>query len=126
MDDARTFIRHVLSQFVPRVRPPAGGWTLRGGEARTVRAYSIVYVMGIGVASYFFFFFNLPFLYRTVAGALGVVLAGAASDFRFVDSLLVLLVLGTHYGILVVVWLREGHFSRLMAIVRPRRSEPAC
>lgn len=125
MDDARAFIRHSLARLVPRVRPPAHGWTLRGKEARTVRAYAVVYVLGIGVASYFFLFFNLPFLFRTVTGAIGVLLAGSTSSFRFIDSLLVLLVLGTHYGILVVVWLREGKLSRLLTIVRRALPAPA-
>lgn len=124
MDDARRFIRHILARLVPLVRPAADGWTLPSREARKVQFYSVVYVLGIGVASYFFFFYNLPFLFRTIVGALGVVLAGTASGFRFVDSLLVLLVLGTHYGILVAVWLSEQN-HQLLAIMRGARSQAA-
>lgn len=114
MRDTEVFVKNLLRRAIGS-RQLADQSHIPLHERRVIRAYSLLWIGGRGLALFSLFFITLPILARYLANALPVLRQGyAGNHYQFLDSLVV--------GTLNLLPLGIGMSLWIMSMVRKRRT----
>ncbi|MGZ3457400.1 MAG: hypothetical protein ACXU86_02725 [Archangium sp.] len=118
MRDAEALLRHRVGRLLGREEKPSPLVGLPAREARFVRLYAMVWLLGRGVAFAVLLTLQLPFLFHFAAGLHHALTDASSSRSEVVDALLIsgLSILGFVLGL--ALWLRsllQGPLRRRLA-----------
>lgn len=108
MEDARTYLHNVFGHVFPRPENAADLDQLPARELRFVKAYTIFYLVGYIIAILLLVIYTLPFIVKSIIGALGVVSQGPeVGIFRLTDAIVLLVMYTLYFSFLGRVFWRE-------------------
>lgn len=108
--DTKAFLRGIGLPLIGRKSEEPG---LSGRQRRIIRAYSVFYLIGVGVTIAVFVGFTIPILVRGATGAFRALAAGyAANPLAFIDGIAFLGLAFLEYGLLALVTVRQRLAAR--------------